>query len=111
MFNTFAQLPQLSWTRDGRAGGGIDSINVVAYKAAGHGQQRSGRGGALRRPLRASAPQSLVAYQNGVIGTVGSNTASNDATVKLPANKVPTAHRDDQRQRVRARHGVGHRRR
>ena len=31
-----------------------------------------------------------MAFQNGLIGTAGSNTANNRSTVKLPANKVPT---------------------
>jgi len=35
--------------------------------------------------------QALIAFQNGLIASVGSNTASNFANLKLPAGKVPTA--------------------
>ncbi|MDM0075257.1 hypothetical protein QTH90_12735 [Variovorax sp. J2P1-59] len=90
MFNTFAQLPQLSWTRNALPGGGMDSANAINYRdqllvsndpiAVGRCSGRSG-----------FCAQSLVAYQNGVIATSGSNTAGNPASVKLPANKVPTA--------------------
>ena len=90
MFNTFAQLPQLSWTRNMLPGGGIDGSNAMSYKASGLASgdpiavgRCSGRAG--------FCAQSLVAYQNGVIATMGSNTAENRASVKLPANKVPTA--------------------
>src|SRR5213075_3320492 len=34
--------------------------------------------------------EGVVAFQNGVLGTVGSNTASNNATTTLAPNKVPT---------------------
>ncbi|RYY93017.1 MAG: hypothetical protein EOO24_27705 [Comamonadaceae bacterium] len=90
MYNTFAQLPQLSWTQAILPGGGLDSINVMAYKAAG---TVSGNPVAMARcEGRAGfCSQALVAFQNGVIATVGSNTASNDTTVQLPPNKVPTA--------------------
>ncbi|RYF35256.1 MAG: hypothetical protein EOO21_04130, partial [Comamonadaceae bacterium] len=90
MYNTFAQLPQLSWTQAILPGGGLDSVNVMAYKASG-----TASGDPIAIARCAGRPgfcaQGLVAFQNGVIGTVGSNTASNDTTVKLPANKVPTA--------------------
>jgi hypothetical protein len=89
MYNTFAQLPQLSWTIAAAPGGGLDSLNGMAYKSAGIvssypiGVARcTGRSGFCN--------ESLVVFQNGVIATAGSNTASNDATVKLPADKVPT---------------------
>ena len=90
MYNTFAQLPQLSWTIAAAPGGGMNSLNVMAYKAAG---TVSGDPVAIARcgGRAGFCAQGLVAFQNGVIGTVGSNTASNDTTVKLPANKVPTA--------------------
>ncbi|MGO4393031.1 hypothetical protein AB4Z46_16905, partial [Variovorax sp. M-6] len=88
-YNVFAQTPQISWTIGGAAGGHIDSINAQAYKAAGlvNGDpvavgRCSGRSGFCN--------QSLVVYQNGLIGTTGSNTSSTQTTVKLPANKVPT---------------------
>lgn len=90
-FNTFAQLPQLSWTMAGEPGGGIDSLNALAYKAqgllAGAPPIALGRCGG-RAGFCAT---SVVAYQNGLLGTSGSNTARNRTTVRLPANKVPTA--------------------
>ena len=90
MFNTFAQLPQLGWTRAAVSGGGIDSINSLSYKASG---LVTGDPIAVGRCTGRSGfcNESLVAYQNGVIATAGSNTATNQASVKLPANKVPTA--------------------
>ena len=90
MYNVFAQSPQLSWTVTAAATGGLNSINVQAYKAAGTvSSDPVAMARCEGRPGFCS--QGLVAFQNGVIGTVGSNTASNDTTVKLPANKVPTA--------------------
>jgi hypothetical protein len=90
MYNTFAQLPQLGWTRAAVSGGGIDSINSLSYKASG---LVTGDPIAVGRCTGRSGfcNESLVAYQNGVIATAGSNTATNQASVKLPANKVPTA--------------------
>jgi len=86
MFHTFAQLPQLSWTL---YGAGVNSINVADYKARGivggdpiAVTRCGGRPGFCN--------QGLAVFQNGVIGTVGTNTATNKATVKLPAHKVPT---------------------
>ncbi len=89
MYNTFAQSPQLSWTVTATPGGGLDSLNARAYKAAGIvGSDPIAMARCEGRPGFCS--QAVVAFQNGVIGTVGSNTANNDTTVKLPANKVPT---------------------
>jgi hypothetical protein len=86
MFSTFAQLPQLSWTL---YGAGLNSVNVVDYRARGivsgdpiAVSRCGGRAGFCN--------QGLAVFQNGVIGTVGTNTATNQATVKLPPNKVPT---------------------
>jgi hypothetical protein len=88
-YNTFAQTPQISWTIAGTQGGALDSLNAAAYKRAGlvNGDpvavgRCTGRSGFCN--------ESLVVYQNGLIGTSGNNTANNQATVKLPANKVPT---------------------
>jgi hypothetical protein len=88
-YNTFAQTPQLSWASGGAAAYKIDSLNVAAYKAAGI---VSGDPVAMGRcgGRTGFCSQSVVVYQNGVIGTSGSNTANNRATAKLPANKVPT---------------------
>ncbi|WP_234824975.1 hypothetical protein [Cupriavidus necator] len=46
---------------------------------------------AMGRCLERDCAQALVAFQNGLIANVGSNTASHSASVKLPAGKVPTA--------------------
>ena len=90
MFNTFAQSPQLSWTIAAAPGGGLDSLNVSFYKAAG---TVSGDPIAVGRCAGRAGfcSQGVVAFQNGVIGTVGSNTAANKTTVQLAPNKVPTA--------------------
>ncbi|WP_431276745.1 hypothetical protein ACQ858_11585 [Variovorax ureilyticus] len=90
MYNVFAQLPQLSWTRAAVTGGGIDSVNVMSYRAQGIvSGNPTAVGRCTGRP--GFCAEGLVAFQNGVIGTFGSNTARNTATVQLPANKVPTA--------------------
>ncbi|MBU1358051.1 MAG: hypothetical protein KJ901_04750, partial [Gammaproteobacteria bacterium] len=89
--NTFAQRPQLPWQEaaawDGSAG--RDNYNMTTYKKNGllnGGPVAMGRCGG-----RAGfCAEGLVVFQNGLIGTAGSNTANNQATVKLPANKVPT---------------------
>ena len=90
MYNVFAQLPQLPW-QIYQAGQGIDAPNVMNYKAAG---TASGNPVAVSRCSGGGAPgfcaEGVVAFQNGVLGTVGSNTASNNATTKLGPNKVPT---------------------
>ena len=89
--NTFSQTPQLPWQEaaawDGSAG--RNNYNVTTYKAAG---QTSGEPVAVARcgGRTGFCAESLVAFQNGLIGTAGSNTANNRSTVKLPANKVPT---------------------
>jgi hypothetical protein len=89
-YNTFAQLPQLSWTIALAPGGGIDSMGTLDYKAKG---LVSGDPVAIGRcgGRAGFCATSVVAYQNGLLGTSGTNTASNKVTAKLPANKVPTA--------------------
>jgi hypothetical protein len=88
-YNTFAQTPQISWTIAGTQGGALDSLNAADYKRAG---LASGNPVAVGRCTGRDGfcNESLVVYQNGLIGTVGNNTANNQTTVKLPANKVPT---------------------
>ncbi len=84
MYNTFAQLPQLSWT-----GPQLDSATLKGYQAAG---TISGNPIAASRCVTAGfCTESVVVFQNGVIATSGTNTATNRTTVTLPANKVPTA--------------------
>ena len=88
-YNSFAQTPQISWTIAGTQGGALDSLNAAAYSRAG---LASGSPVAVGRCAGRDGfcNESLVVYQNGLIGTLGNNTANNQTTVKLPANKVPT---------------------
>jgi len=89
-YNTFAQRPQLSWTRRGVPGGGIDSVTMIDERTRGliaGGPVAIGRCGG-RAGFCAS---SLVVFRNGLVATAGSNTAMNRTAVKLAANKVPTA--------------------
>jgi hypothetical protein len=90
MYNTFAQLPQLSWTLTSIAGGGLDQANVLADKNAG---MVSGNPVATGRceGHPGFCPESLTVFQNGLIVSGGPNTATNNTTVQLPSNKVPTA--------------------
>ncbi|WP_093107131.1 hypothetical protein [Variovorax sp. CF079] len=89
--NTFAQAPQLPWQEaaawDGSAG--RTNYNVSTYKDAG---LTTGEPVAVARcgGRTGFCATSLVAFNNGLIGTAGSNTANNRGSVKLPANKVPT---------------------
>jgi hypothetical protein len=46
---------------------------------------------AMGRCSEHDCAQSLIAFQNGLIASVGSNTASHSASVQLPAGKVPTS--------------------
>ncbi|VWX59441.1 conserved hypothetical protein [Burkholderiales bacterium 8X] len=94
--NTFSQSPQLPWQNQAAANsnGGLDSFTIAQYKVDG---QLSTDGES--RPVAAArcggrvgfCSSSVVAFQNGLLGTAGSNTAHNRATVKLAANKVPTS--------------------
>jgi hypothetical protein len=89
--NTFAQAPQLPWQEaaawDGSAG--RTNYNVSTYKTAG---LTNGEPVAVARcgGRTGFCATSLVAFNNGLIGTAGSNTANNRTSVKLPENKVPT---------------------
>ncbi|PSL80928.1 hypothetical protein C7T35_30005 [Variovorax sp. WS11] len=89
--NTFAQAPQLPWQEaaawDGSAG--RTNYNVSTYKTAG---LTNGEPVAVARcgGRTGFCAESVVAFQNGLIGTAGTNTANNRSSVKLPANKVPT---------------------
>ncbi|GAA4335017.1 hypothetical protein GCM10023165_11250 [Variovorax defluvii] len=89
--NTYAQKPQLPWQL---GGGGLDSINVVKYRSAGllpnDGSARPVAAGRCSGPP-GYCPTSVIAFQNGLLATTGSNTAHNQASVRLAPNKVPTA--------------------
>lgn len=86
--NTFRQGVNLSWTL---YGAGLDDVNVVEYRKAGltggttpvASGRCSGRAG--------WCTTTLVALQNGLLATVGTNTSRNRTTLKLAADKVPTA--------------------
>ncbi|VTU39748.1 hypothetical protein H6CHR_05585 [Variovorax sp. PBL-H6] len=89
--NTFSQAPQLPWQEamawDGSAG--RNNYNVTTYKSAG---LVSGDPVAVARcgGRTGFCATSLVAFNNGLIGTAGSNTANNRTSLKLPEGKVPT---------------------
>lgn len=86
-FNTFTQRPQLApiLTRYSPVGG-LDDSQGAALNA--HFPVAQGR--CYGRP--GWCVGSIIAYQNGLISTAySSNTASNSANLRLPANKVPTA--------------------
>ena len=89
--NTYAQKPQLPWQL---GGGGLDSVNVVQYRSAGllpnDGSARPVAAGRCSGPA-GNCPTSVIAFQNGLLATTGSNTAHNLATARLAPNKVPTA--------------------
>ena len=95
-FNTFSQSPQLPWqsTAAANSNAGLDSFTVAQYKVAGllstDGESRAVASARCGGQTGFCA-SSVVAFQNGLLGTAGSNTAHNQATVKLAANKVPTA--------------------
>ncbi len=86
--NIFAQKPELSFTY---YGGGLDSINQLAYKAAGVAGvgNPTAMGHAIGRPTWGMS--TVVAFQSGLISISGQNTASNKATAQLAPGKVPTA--------------------
>lgn len=86
--NTFAQKPEPSWTTE--QSNGVNEIAAVKYLNEGLNAREPvavgrcyGRSGWCMN--------SLMVFQNGLIGTAGSNTGSNRATVQLASGKVPTA--------------------
>lgn len=83
--NTFAQKPESSWTT-GTANSGTNDLNAQSYGQSARDPVAVGR--CYRTGW---CTTSLMVFQNGLIGTAGSNTASNKTTVQLAANKVPTA--------------------
>ncbi|MDB5730866.1 MAG: hypothetical protein JWQ03_761, partial [Variovorax sp.] len=72
-------------------GGGLDSINQLAYKNSGAGDVSNPVALARAEGRPGWAISTVVAYQNGLIGVSGQNTGNNKATVQLAAGKVPTA--------------------
>lgn len=85
---TYSEKPQLPWVY---YGGGAPDPDVQGYAAA--------NGGPLRQPTAIGrsygfvgwASNDLVAFQSGLIAAFGTNTSRGQVSVKLPANKVPTA--------------------
>ena len=88
-FNTFIQRPQQAWigsNPDVNNFDGLDDDNALTIGA--------------RNPVAAArcygrsgwCLEAVVAYQDGLLATaIQSNQAQNRASVRLPANKVPTA--------------------
>ena len=83
----FTQKPELPWTL---YGAGLDDINAMAYRKTGADTSRpvaltncNGRPGWCMN--------SIMAFKNGAIGSSLTNTSSNQASVQLAPNKVPTA--------------------
>lgn len=85
---TFSEKPQLPWVY---YGGGHPDPDASQYAGI--------NGGALRQPTAIGrsygfatwASNGLVAFQSGLIAAFGTNTSRGSVSVKLPANKVPTA--------------------
>jgi len=83
----FSQKPELSWTYYGE---GLDEMNARAYKAAGGDASNPvAVGRCYGRP--GWCMNSIMVFQNGLIGAAQSNTARNKASAQLAPGKVPTA--------------------
>ncbi|KRG70061.1 hypothetical protein ABB29_07450 [Pseudoxanthomonas dokdonensis] len=84
--NTYSQKPEPSWTTyygDNREG--FDDFHALDYGTDAR------KAIAIGRCYRQGwCSNSLMAFQSGLIGGTGSNTAYNRASLKLPAGKVPT---------------------
>jgi hypothetical protein len=83
---TVAEKPQLPWVF-----GHSSSNPQLKNHIAANGGVLPARPIAMGRCSEHDCAQALVAFQNGLIASFGSNTASHSASVKLPAGKVPTA--------------------
>ncbi|WP_432260605.1 hypothetical protein [Cupriavidus sp. TMH.W2] len=83
---TIAEKPQLPWVY-----GHASSNPHLKNHIAANGGVLPRRPIAMGRCSEHDCAQALIAFQNGLIANVGSNTASHSASVKLPAGKVPTA--------------------
>ncbi|WP_116358630.1 hypothetical protein [Cupriavidus taiwanensis] len=83
---TVAQKPQLPWVY-----GHVATDPQLNNHIAANGGELPRRPIAMGRCSEHDCAQALIAFQNGLIASVGSNTASHSAAVKLPAGKVPTA--------------------
>lgn len=83
---TVTEKPQLPWVF-----GHLPSNPQLDKHKAANGGALPTRPIAMGRCSEHDCAQALVAFQNGLIASFGSNTASHSASVKLPAGKVPTA--------------------
>lgn len=85
--NTFSEKPQLSWVYAGNAdgSGGMNDANALSYKASAP----TALGRCYGRPTW--CVNSIMAFQSGLLGTAGSNTADNRNTAQLASGNVPTA--------------------
>jgi hypothetical protein len=85
---TWAQKPELSWTR---YGAGIDAVEAVYWKNV--------QGKTVQNPVASAnafgrpgwAVQPLHVHQNGFVCTSGFNTMTNKSSCQLPAGLVPSA--------------------
>ncbi|MDM0014189.1 hypothetical protein QTH87_17255 [Variovorax sp. J22P168] len=87
--NTFSESPQLSWVL---APGLDDPATKASYRSlipAGVQTNPVAMGRCYGRLTWCA--QTIMAFQNGLLATTGSNTADNRTTAQLGAGKVPTA--------------------
>jgi len=85
--SVFSQRPELPWMF---YGGGLDDVNAVQYLQQGR---------EARQPVAMARCEgrpgwcvgTIAVFQNGLIATLGNNTARNLATAQLAPGKVPTA--------------------
>lgn len=80
----FSQKPELSWTNYEK---GLDEINALTYGSGARKPVALGR--CYGRP--GWCMNSIMVFQDGLIGSAQSNTAKNKASAQLAAGKVPTA--------------------
>jgi len=83
---TVAEKPQTPWVY----GNSSTDPMLNSYQSVNGGATPS-QPIAMGRCSEHDCAQALVAFQNGLIASVGSNTASHTASVQLPAGKVPTS--------------------
>ena len=85
--NVVTTKPLLPWTY---YGAGLDSVNQAAYQQQGKATvQPVALANAEGRP--GDVNNSIVAYQGGLLGASGQNTANNQATAQLAPGLVPTS--------------------
>jgi len=83
---TIAEKPQLPWVF-----GHVSSNPQLRKHIPANDRALPSQPIAMGRCSEHDCAQALVAFQNGLIASVGSNTASHFASVRLPKGKVPTA--------------------